>query len=232
MKLRRITAIFNKQIKDTLKNKTVLIQFVMFPVLSLIMQSAIKVEGMPKNYFVILFATMYIGMAPLTTMAAILSEEKEKNTLRVLLMSNVKPAEYLIGVGTYIFLLCMLGAVVFGVVGQYHGKEMLQFMAIMGCGVLTSMLIGAAIGTWCKNQMSATSITVPVMLIFAFLPMLGMFNETIGKVSEFVYSGQINNLMNAIGALAIGAKQLAVIVVNIGAVIVLFLMAYQRCGLD
>ncbi len=232
MSMRRIAAIFKKQIKDTLKNKTVLIQFIMFPMLALIMQNAINVEGMPKNYFVVLFATMYIGMAPLTGMAAIISEEKEKNTLRVLMMSNVKSVEYLIGVGAYIFFLCMLGAVVFGVVGNYHGVEMLQFLAIMGCGLFTSMMIGAAIGTWSKNQMSATSITVPVMLIFAFLPMLGMFNEAIRKISGFIYSGQINNLMNEIGDLTLSAKQFAVIAGNMGIVIVLFLLAYRRCGLE
>ena len=93
--MNNIAAIFKKQLKDTLKNKTVLIQFVMFPVLTLIMNNAIKMQEMPENFFVNLFATMYIGMAPLTSIASIISEEKEKNTLRVLIMSNVKPYEYL-----------------------------------------------------------------------------------------------------------------------------------------
>ncbi len=231
MSAKRMAAIFKKQIKDTLKNKTVLLQFIMFPILALIMQKAIKVEGLPKNYFVILFASMYIGMAPLTTIAAIISEEKEKNTLRVLMMSNVKSIEYLIGVGSYILLLCMLGAVVFGVVGNYHGVEMVQFLVIMGSGLLTSLMIGAAIGTWSKNQMSATSITIPVMLIFAFLPMLAMFNDAIGKVSGFIYSGQINNLMNTIGALSLGVKNVGVIAVNMAVAIALFVLAYRRSGL-
>jgi ABC-2 type transport system permease protein len=231
MNIKRIAAIFKKQIKDTLKNKTVLLQFIMFPILALIMQKAIKVEGLPKNYFVILFASMYIGMAPLTTIAAIISEEKEKNTLRVLMMSNVKSMEYLIGVGSYIFFLCMLGAVVFGVVGNYRGAEMVQFLVIMGSGLLTSLMIGAAIGTWSRNQMSATSITIPIMLIFAFLPMLAMFNDAIRKVSEFTYSGQINNLMNAIGAITLTFKNVGIIAVNMAVAIALFVMAYRRSGL-
>lgn len=73
-------AIIKKQLKDTLKNKTVLIQFIMFPMLTLIMNHTIAIDGMPENFFVNLFATMYIGMAPLTSMAAIIAEEKEKNT--------------------------------------------------------------------------------------------------------------------------------------------------------
>ena len=84
--MKNIAAIFKKQIKDTLRNKTVLIQFLMFPAMTLIMNSAVKIPNMPENFFVNLFAAMYIGMAPLVSIAAIIAEEKEKNTLRVLIM--------------------------------------------------------------------------------------------------------------------------------------------------
>ena len=78
MRGKRIYAVWKKQMKDTLKNKAVLLQFVMFPVLSIIMQNSIKIDGMQERYFVILFATMYVGMAPLTAVASIISEEKER----------------------------------------------------------------------------------------------------------------------------------------------------------
>lgn len=84
--MHNVFAIFRKQTKDTLKNKTVLIQFAMFPILTLVMSNAVKIDGRPANFFVNLFATMYVEMAPLTSIAAIISEEKENNTLRVLLM--------------------------------------------------------------------------------------------------------------------------------------------------
>lgn len=49
------------------------------------------------------FITMHIVMIPIINMANIIAEEKEKNTLRVLIMSNVKPMEYLIGIGLSVF---------------------------------------------------------------------------------------------------------------------------------
>ena len=113
---RKICAVWKKQVKDTLKNKVILIQFIMFPMLTAVMQNAMDIQGMPKNYFVTLFATMYIGMAPLTAMAAIISEEKECNTLRVLLMSNVKAGEYLLGTGGYVFMICTSG--LWGISGE------------------------------------------------------------------------------------------------------------------
>lgn len=227
-----IWAIFKKQCKDTFKNKTILIQFVMFPVLTLIMNNVVTVDGMQDNFFVNLFATMYIGMAPLTSMAAVIAEEKEKNTLRVLLMSNVKPYEYLLGVGSYIWLACMLGAAIIYAAGGYRPQEGLAFMLIMSIGILASLLIGAAIGTWSKTQMMATSITVPVMMIFSFMPMLSMFNATIAKVAKFIYSEQISIMLNQISALQIEASNICIIMVNLLLFVTLFTIAYKRCGLE
>ncbi len=186
-------AILKKQGKDTLKNLTVLIQFVLFPVLTMVMSSTIT--GMPENFFVNLFATMYIGMAPLTSMAAIIAEEKEKNTLRVLLAANVKPWEYLLGVGSYVFAMCMLGAAGICAVGTYCGGECTAFLGVMAVGILVSLLIGAAIGTGCKSQMMATSVTIPVMMTLSFLPMLSMFNSTFAKIARFTYTEQISRIL-------------------------------------
>lgn len=227
-----IGAILKKQIKDTLKNKTVLIQFIMFPALTLLMNNAIKIEGMPKNFFVNLFATMYIGMAPLTSMAAIIAEEKEKNTLRVLMMSNVKPYEYLLGVGIYVWIACMVGAGVICIAGNYDLRTSSVFMGIMAAGILASLLMGAAIGTWSKNQMMATSITVPVMMVFAFVPMLSLFNTTIEKIAKFIYSEQISRMLTQVGDLRIEMPDICIMVVNMLLFVGLFTFAYKKVGLD
>ena len=42
--------IIKKQLKDTLKNKTILIQFILFPMMTLIMENAIHMEGMPEHF--------------------------------------------------------------------------------------------------------------------------------------------------------------------------------------
>ena len=229
--MKNIKAIFWKQIKDTLKNKTILIQFVMFPLLAVLMEKFITVEGMPEHFFVKMFVGMYIGMAPVCSMSAILAEEKDECTLKVLLMSDVKPTEYLFGTGSYVWLACMLGACVLGIVGEYEGRAFLSFLMIMAVGILASILIGAAVGTWSRNQMTATSISVPVMLIFAFLPMFSMFNETIKSVAKYAYSEQINILINGLGTEAVGMESVVVILLNIVIAFGLFLFAYKRCGL-
>ncbi|MDE7247736.1 MAG: ABC transporter permease [Lachnospiraceae bacterium] len=229
--MHNITAIFKKQVKDTIQNKTVLIQFIMFPLLTLVMSQTITIEGMPENFFVNLFATMYIGMAPLTSIAAVIAEEKEKNTLRVLMMSNVKPYEYLAGVGSYIWFACMLGAGIICAAGGFVLRESLIFMIIMAVGILASLLIGAAIGIWSKTQMMATSVTVPVMMIFSFMPMLSMFNDTIAKIAQFIFSQQVNIMLTQVNTLRPEVGNVCIVVTNMVIFTVLFTFAYKKCGL-
>lgn len=229
--MKNIVAIFKKQIKDTLRNKTVLIQFVLFPVMTLIMNNAIKIQDMPENFFVTLFATMYIGMAPLTSIASIISEEKEKNTLRVLVMTNVKPYEYLLGIGSYVWFVCMLGSIVICIAGGYDLETSIAFLGIMAIGILTSVLIGAIIGIWSRTQMMATSITVPVMMIFSFAPMLSLFNSTIQKMARIIYSEQISRMLNQINSLQLNAGNIGVIMVNMIIAAGVFVVIFRKCRL-
>ena len=67
---------------------------------------------------------------------------------------------------------CMAGSFIFGLQGGYRGLELAGFMGIMFCGILTSTVIGGVIGIGSRNQMAATSVTVPVMMIFSFLPFI------------------------------------------------------------
>ena len=230
--MKNIKAVFMKQLLDTVKNKMVFIQFLMFPVMAIIMENAIKIEDMPEHFFAKLFAVMFVGMAPLSCMSAIISEEKEKNTLRALMMSNVKPRQYLVSIGAYIFIMCMAGTAVFAVLTEYSGAGLARFIFSMISGVILSEIIGAVIGIFCKNQMAATSLTLPIMMVFSFLPMLSMFNESIKKFAGIIYSQQISDIINGIGASEISAKNIIVIAANFIVGLVLFAMAYKKKGLE
>ncbi|MDE7233946.1 MAG: ABC transporter permease [Ruminiclostridium sp.] len=230
--MKNIKAVFIKQILDTIKNKTIFIQFLMFPIMVIIMETAIKIEDMPEHFFVKLLAVMFVGMAPLTCMSAIISEEKEKNTLRALMMSNVKSWQYLVSIGVYVFIMCMVGTAVFAVLGEYKGAELAMFLFSMIAGIILSEIIGAVIGIFSGNQMAATSLTLPIMMIFSFVPMLSMFNESIKKFAGIIYSQQISDLINGIGTSEVSAGSILVIAVNFVVGLVLFAVAYKKKGLE
>ena len=222
--------IMKKQIRDTFKNKTILIQFVLFPVMTLIMENTIKIEGMPKNFFTKLFAVMYIGMAPFVSTASVISEEKEKNTLRVLMMADVKPRQYLTGVGIHIWTICMIGALVMSI--GLPSTDRGFFLLIMGIGFFISVMAGACVGVFSKNQMVATSLTMPFMMILAFAPMLSMFNETIKKYSAALYTQLLRMLFDQMSFEAISQKDVVILCVNALICITLFFLAYRKKGLD
>ena len=222
--------IIKKQIKDTLKNKTVLIQFVMFPVLTLIFENAISIPDMPELFFTKLFSVMYMGMAPLVAVASIIAEEKEKNTLRVLTMANVKAWEYLAGIGIYVWTICMAGA---GVMATTLSSGDIPFyLGVMAAGFIISIAIGACIGIIASNQMAATSLSLPVMLIFSFMPMLAMFNDKIEKIAGIFYTQQIRELLGNMTFDGIKTETMLVVAVNALLALSLFFAAFKRKGLE
>lgn len=228
--MRNIIIIIKKQLKDTIKNKTILIQFILFPLMTIIMENAITLEGMTEKFFTKLFAIMYIGMAPITAVASIISEEKEKNTLRVLMMANVKPWQYLVGVGIYVWTICMIGA---GVMSTgFKGRDIAFFLCIMGIGFMISIVAGACIGTFAKNQMAATSIVMPSMMILAFLPMLSMFNEKITKVAKFFFTEQLKVILEKMSFDGVSGNSAWIVILNAIVVIALFSLIYKRKGLE
>ena len=117
---------------------------------------------------------------------------------------------------------------VFAIIGGYTGAELAMFIGVMSVGIVLSELTGAIIGVFSRSQMNATSITVPVMMIFAFLPMLSMFNDTIKAAARVTYSQQLSELINGIGTSAVSAESVIVISVNLVLAVALFTIAYRR----
>ena len=222
--------IIKKQLKDTLKNKTILIQFILFPMMTLIMENAIHMEGMPEHFFTKLFSVMYIGMAPLTSVASIISEEKEKNTLRVLLMANMKPLQYLMGIGVYVWSICMMGAVVMAT--GLPKQDILMYLFIMAIGFMISIFVGACIGIFATNQMSATSLVMPVMMVLSFLPMLAMFNEKIEKMARFFFTQQLKLCLSDMSIMGHSNETYIVLLVNVIIALLVFGLAFKKKGLE
>lgn len=228
--MNRTCAVIKKQVKDTLKNKAVLLQFILFPVIALLFTEFVaKVsDELPDAYFVNVFATMYIGMVPLLNMASIISEEREKKSLRMLIMSNVKPYEYLIGVGSYVILLCAIGGTAFGLIGGYTGAELMRFVLVMIVGAFASLLLGSAVGIFSKNQSTATALAMPVAMIPAFLPMVALFNEKIASVGKLLYTQQISFMINDLSQSNFSAERFIIIGVNMILFMAVFIFAYSK----
>ncbi|MBO4579982.1 MAG: ABC transporter permease [Clostridiales bacterium] len=228
--MQKILVIFKKQLRDTVRNKTILIQFILFPLLTLIMENAVTLDNMPEHFFTKLFAVMYIGMAPVTSVASVISEEKEKDTLRVLMMANIKPWQYLIGVGTHVWTICMLGALLMST--GLPASERPFFLTVMAIGFIISVILGACIGIASRNQMMATSLVMPVMMVLSFAPMLAMFNDIIKKGAAVFYTQQLKTVFDEMSWSTFSAKNITVICLNVIVFVLLFAVLYRKKGLE
>ncbi len=224
-------AIFIKQAKDIFKNPMVLVQFIVFPAVALVMTNLIAKpnEHISNNMFVTMMAAIFAGMALITTMAGVIAEDKERKSIRFLVMAGVKPHEYLLGTGGFILLAGVLVSVVFGLIGTFTGAELGKFLIIMTFSTAASVLLGASIGMLSKNQQSATAVSMPLAMIFGFVPMLASFSKPIEKAASFLYTQQLNVVVNDFSANF--TKAMVVTAVNIGVLMVLFVLAYRKSGL-
>ena len=133
-------------------------------------------------------------MVPIIFMSSIVSEEKEKKTLRMLIMSNVKAWEYLIGVGFCVFLLALISNCFFLFIIPFNAKEIVTFIVSSIIGIILSLLIGSILAILSKNQMSVGPITAPVSMIIGLLPMFSAMNSELEKIAKGIYSYYVRQM--------------------------------------
>ena len=228
-----IKTIFSKQAKDMFKNPAVLIQFIIYPVVALVFTELVAksetFEGMDVNMFVIMMGSIFAGMGLIISTAAIIAEDIESKSLRLLVMAGVRPQQYLLGVGGFLLLAGAFTALLFSLIGVFSTEELFKFLAVMIACTATSIIIGATIGIFSKNQQAATSLGMPIAMVFGFVPMLASFNDTVYQYSSFLYTQQLNIIVNDFSENF--SKAMLVILANIFIVGVLFMLAYRKRGL-
>lgn len=233
MSFKKSKAIFKKQILDTMKNSGVLVQFIIFPVFGFIMTKTIASGSieLPHTYFVTMFSSMFVGMSPAMAMQGIISEEKEKGSLKSLLMANVKPHEYLVGVGGYTLVMCLIGVGIFAFAGEYSSFELIKYFLIMLFGILCSMMLGASVGIVSKNQIVSSSIILPITMVISFLPTISIFNDGFRKMSKFLYTQQVYDIINNLDLLNVSFESIVILIVNFILFLFVFVNFYHKKGL-
>ncbi|MGN0473963.1 MAG: ABC transporter permease [Acutalibacteraceae bacterium] len=232
--MRTTLAILNKQCKDSLNNLPSLMIMIIYPAVAFIMVTALGsqdgIDGPMSSMFISMFATMHCAFVPITIASTVISEEKEKGTLRSLIMSGVGRVNYLISISLFIIVAVMLTGCTFLLMDKFTHQEMCEFIVTMLCGTVISTLLGLCIGINAKNVAAASGTAMPVGLVLALLPMLAQFNDAIAKVSKFTYSGQISLVLE--GGRAVTAEMLEVCGAYAVIFAVLLTLIFRKKGLE
>ena len=188
-----IKALAFKQLMDFLRNKRTMLIFFIFPAIyiiaNLISSDIFSSDGAA-------FILMYVILVPLLVMATLVAEEKEKGTLKLLVMSGVSSIEYFIGV-TYVLLgFIIAGILIFDMAGATKNFDDFIICIFMLVVSIISMQIGAIIGRMAKNQTNVAPIAVPTVLVLFFLPNIELLRPSIDFFSKYFFTGILFKVMN------------------------------------
>lgn len=179
---------------------------------------------------------MNVSMMGFYCTAASLAEEKEKNTLRTLMTSSVNGLEFFLGSLIPVVLMTEIVNVlcVFIVQMAMTPAQWASYLAVTTAASVIASVGGMLLGIFAKNQVSASTLTTPVVLVFMMIPMFTGFSETLQKISMFFFTGiafdAIANISD--GLPAVDGKGIAVLAGELILSVVLFLILYRRNGFE
>lgn len=235
--IKRVKALTIKEVKIVAKNSNVLLMSLLAILFSIIYSYIYGGNSeVPKDDILLLCLNMNMVMSGIFVIAMLIAQEKEKFTLRTLLLSGVSAAEFLTGKALVTLIIAEItNAVLFFIVGmqvQYLGWYLL-FTTLV---IISMLIIGAIIGMLSPTQMSTGVNGLPVMMLLLLIPMLADFNENLRKVARFTPNYNMNLLLRKLfnnGDLSDTAfPALAVMLVWILLSVVIFAITYKKVGID
>lgn len=171
--MKRIMAIFQKDMKDLYKNMYISTTIIMPLVLALFYG---RMENLTiEVHYLVLNLTLAIVTA--FVQCAIIAEEKEKNTLRGLMLSPASLPEILGGKSLVTFILTVVTIVVCAMLMGYEPANIgIVAIAIM-ISILFYIALGTLMGLISRTVIEASVLILPVMFIFGFSSMFQSFAE-------------------------------------------------------
>ncbi|WP_294440033.1 ABC transporter permease [uncultured Slackia sp.] len=207
--LRKTGALFMKDVADFFKNPTMLVVSLM-PIAFMLLYrfmigDATADAGLTpeqqafadKEVLKFMLGTalcLTVGMAGSMTIIYGIAEEKEKHTLRTLMLANVTAGNVLAAktLLALVVIVAVEAACFFAAGGQMQWFG--TYLALGVLGALPLILVSLVLGLASRDQTTAGVFGVPLLLL-AMIPMFELANETIAKISVYTPCGGIYKLM-------------------------------------
>lgn len=159
---KRVYAIFNKDLKDLSKNMFVLTT-VLAPILFAVIFGRANVVPIEIHYLIInlTFATVAAFVQ-----CAIIAEEKEKNTLRGMMMSPASTIEILGGKSLVSIVLTVLTLVLCIRLTGYEAWDTPAILLALFISLIFYIALGTLLGLLMKTLIEASVVIIPIMFIF------------------------------------------------------------------
>ncbi|MBR3118071.1 MULTISPECIES: ABC transporter permease [Oceanobacillus] len=196
--MKRVMAIFQKDMKDLYKNMYVSTTILM-PLIFAFFYGRMDNLTVEVHYVVI---NLTLAIVTAFLQCSIIAEEKEKNTLRGLMLSPATIPEILGGKSLVTFILTVITIILCAMLTGYEPAN----MGIVAIAIIVSSLFYIALGTLMglisRTLMEASVLILPVMFIFGFGSMFRPFAEEypILSVIDYLPNIQLIELATAVEA--------------------------------
>lgn len=180
----RFSAIVLKEAKD-LKNNYNSLLMCFLPIFLAFIYGRV-IEGFPAKMGLVLCLLMSSILVGSFVQSMIIAEEKEKNTLRVLMLSPATELEVLLGKSFITFVVSYIVSILcIFAVGESVGN-ILIFIIFNTLVIVFSIILGTIVGLYSKNSMETGVVGFPVYMIFMMIPVFapgaGEFVKKIAKL--------------------------------------------------
>ncbi len=171
--LKRMNAIFQKDLKDLTKNIYVGTSLLM-PVVLAFMYGRMGDIGIEAHYLIINLTLVAVAFF---VQCALIAEEREKNTLRGLMLSPATIPEILSGKSLVSLLITLITIVLCAKLSGYEPNNIL----LIGIAIIISsffyLALGTLFGLLSRTVIEASVIMLPVMFLFGFGSFLELLVE-------------------------------------------------------
>ncbi|RIX49262.1 ABC transporter permease [Paenibacillus nanensis] len=192
----RFQAIVKKEWKDAVKNPQILL-LAALPILF-----ALVFEGMADNRLDIISypALLALSMTGAFTQSTMVCEEKEKHTLRVLMLSPATVAEILLGKSLLTALLTLVVMIISMIIVGFPVYHFAYLALMLLFSLVMFLSFGTIIGLLSRTVSESSIIGLPVLLIFVmgpfFAPDLG--GDALVKIVDYLPTQQFMHALSAL----------------------------------
>ena len=182
----------------TLANKSILLQ-VLMPVFFVFLYKFIfSLNGAGQELGADRLATLLmnislpfsLAMSVGTPIIIILAEEREKHNLQSLRLAGVTAGQYILSALIWPAIIGIFYIVVTPIlIGARLSNQVFSYGLVLLLTLLVLIFFFLMVGLFCKNQVMAQSLSVPAMLLVAFIPMFSNMNEDLFKVLRYSFMG-------------------------------------------
>ncbi|KQY83067.1 hypothetical protein ASD24_12330 [Paenibacillus sp. Root52] len=192
--LKRIRAIFIKDYKEFSRNFAISVTLIVPIMLALLFReigsSAPEAIGFLLNISFVLI-TCFVQ-------ACLIAEEKERNTLRSLMMTPSTTMDILIGKSVLVFVMSFVVLTIATLIFGYQPANLWVSLAALILSIILYTSVGTICGLFSKTLLEASLSVIPVTIVFTAAPGRVLLDERFAmfNVLDYMPSSQLVHLLS------------------------------------